>query len=48
MPSTAVRINPLGLFGPGEISRAIIPATRPTNKIYSMAVVLFLGKSKRR
>ena len=30
MPSTVVRMKPLGLFGPGESSRAMIPATKPT------------------
>jgi hypothetical protein len=29
MPSRAVRMNPEGLLGPGEMNRAMIPATRP-------------------
>jgi hypothetical protein len=33
-------MNPLGLFGPGDKMRARIPATRPTIRIYNMAVVL--------
>src|SRR5713226_6323198 len=44
MPSTVVRMNPLGLFGPGETSRAIIPAMKPTmitQRMPLMAVVLF-------
>src|SRR5665213_869353 len=44
MPSTTVRMNPPGLFGPGEMMRARIPATRPTIRIYSMAIVLPLLK----
>jgi hypothetical protein len=44
MPSTMVRMKPPGLFGPGEIIRARIPATAPTIKIYNMAVVLFAKK----
>src|SRR5450631_27428 len=43
MPSTVVRMNPLGLFGPGESSRAIIPAMKPTmitQRMPLMAVVL--------
>jgi hypothetical protein len=42
-------MNPLGLFGPGESNRAIIPATKPTmmtQRIPLMAVVLFLKKLK--
>src|ERR1700730_1047304 len=45
MPSTVVRRNPLGLFGPGESSRAMMPATKPTIMIQRMplmAVVLSL------
>src|SRR5512146_896887 len=41
MPSTVVRMNPLGLFGPGESSRAIIPAMKPTMMMWIMAVVPF-------
>jgi hypothetical protein len=32
-PSTAVRRNPCGLFGPGKMKRAITPAMRPTTTI---------------
>jgi hypothetical protein len=42
-------MNPLGLFGPGESNRAIIPAMKPTmmtQRIPLMAVVLFLKKLK--
>jgi len=30
-----VRMNPAGLFGPGETIRAMIPATKPINMIQS-------------
>src|SRR5215470_18265250 len=33
IPSTVVRMKPLGLFGPGESSRAMIPATNPITMI---------------
>src|SRR6185437_10997284 len=33
MPSTVVRMKPLGLFGPGERKRAMMPATKPTMMI---------------
>src|ERR671910_699435 len=36
MPSKVVRINPVGLFGPGERSRAMIPATKPMIMIQRM------------
>src|SRR5260221_7523606 len=39
MPSTVVRMNPLGLFGPGESRRAIIPATKPTMMIQMMPLM---------
>src|SRR4051812_39693495 len=35
-PSTMVRMKPVGLLGPGMISRARKPATIPTTKIQSM------------
>src|SRR5262245_443754 len=35
MPRAVVRMNPAGLLGPGEIIRAMIPATKPTNMIQS-------------
>src|SRR5450432_3099603 len=44
IPSTVVRMNPLGLFGPGDSSRAMIPAIKPTMMtqiIPPMAFVLF-------
>src|ERR1700688_396232 len=47
MPSTVVRMNPLGLFGPGDSSRAMIPARKPTMTIQRMPLmiaVLFLKK----
>src|ERR1700730_3961312 len=40
MPSTVVRRNPLGLFGPGESSRAMMPATKPTMMIQRMPLML--------
>src|SRR5882757_1235151 len=43
MPRTVVRMNPVGLFGPGDSIRAMIPATKPTMMIQIMplmAVVL--------
>src|SRR4029077_5364808 len=49
MPSTVVRINPLGLFGPGESRRAIIPAMKPTTMTQMMppmAVVPFEGSMR--
>src|SRR2546430_12191908 len=36
MPSTVVRIKPLGLFWPGERMRAMMPATKPTTMIQIM------------
>src|ERR1700732_3937080 len=51
MPSTVVRMNPLGLFGPGESMRAIMPATKPTRitqRMPLMAVVLSLTKNRSR
>ena len=33
MPSTVVRMKPLGSFGPGESMRAISPATKPIRMI---------------
>src|SRR6185437_7380076 len=40
MPSTVVRMNPLGLLGPGESNRAIMPAIKPTMMILIMSVFL--------
>src|ERR1700730_17743986 len=40
MPSTVVRTNPLGLLGPGESSRAMIPATKPTMMIQRMPLMV--------
>src|ERR1700704_5103721 len=39
MPRMVVRINPDGLFGPGDSSRAIIPATKPTMMIQRMPLI---------
>src|SRR3954464_1192969 len=39
MPSTVVRMNPLGLFGPGESMRAMIPAIKPTMMIQRMPLM---------
>src|ERR1700736_3624674 len=50
MPSTVVRRNPLGLFGPGESSRAMMPATKPTMMIQRMPLmvdVLFIKNGLR-
>src|SRR5215475_282827 len=33
IPSTVVRMKPLGLFGPGESMRAMMPAMKPTTMI---------------
>src|SRR5450432_1942128 len=47
MPSMVVSMNPLGLFGPGDSNRAIIPATKPTMMIQRMplmSVVLLVQK----
>src|SRR5690349_10422666 len=33
IPSTTVKTKPLGLFGPGERKRAMMPATKPTTMI---------------
>src|SRR6478609_4802140 len=49
MPSTVVRMNPLGLFGPGESRRAMIPAIKPTmmtQMMPLMAVVPFQGSMR--
>src|ERR1700750_2276655 len=39
MPSTVVRMNPLGLFGPGDSNRAMIPATKPTTMTQRMPLM---------
>src|SRR6476659_535661 len=39
IPSTVVRMNPPGLFGPGESNRAIIPATNPTRMTQRMPLI---------
>ena len=39
MPSTVVRMKPLGLLGPGESSRAIMPAMKPTTMIQIMPLM---------
>ena len=38
-------MNPLGLFGPGESSRAIIPATKPTMMIQRMPLIAVVPPS---
>ena len=40
MPSTVVRMNPLGLFGPGESMRAMMPATKPTMMTQTMPLMV--------
>src|SRR3954453_4925599 len=40
IPSTVVKIKPLGLFGPGDSSRASIPATKPTMMIQRMPLMV--------
>ena len=47
MPSTVVKMKPLGLLGPGESSRAMMPATKPTMMIQMMPLmtVVLLEKS---
>src|SRR6266566_3387544 len=47
IPSTVVRMNPPGLFGPGESSRAIIPATKPTMMIQRMPLISVVLPSKK-
>src|SRR6478672_2766856 len=39
MPSTVVRMNPPGLFGPGERIRAMMPAIKPTTMIQMMPLM---------
>src|SRR6266403_5360631 len=39
MPSTVVRMKPLGLFGPGDSNRAMIPATKPTMMTQRMPLI---------
>src|SRR5258705_12667375 len=46
IPSTVVRMNPPGLFGPGESNRAIIPATKPTMMIQRMPLIAVILSSK--
>src|SRR6202000_2777347 len=45
MPSTVVKMKPLGLFGPGESSRAMMPATKPTTMIQMMPPIIVLPKN---
>src|SRR5436309_5581967 len=40
MPSTVVKIKPLGLFGPGDSNRASIPATKPTMMTQRMPLMV--------
>jgi hypothetical protein len=39
MPRAVVRMNPLGLFGPGDKSFAITPAMKPTRMIQRMPLM---------
>src|SRR5450631_2114110 len=39
MPSTVVRMKPAGLLGPGDSSRAMMPATKPMTTIHRMPMV---------
>src|SRR5207245_9725993 len=39
MPSTVVRMKPVGLFWPGERMRAMMPATKPTTMIQIMPLM---------
>ena len=39
MPSTVVRMKPVGVFGPGDSQRAIRPATKPTKMIQMMPLM---------
>jgi hypothetical protein len=38
IPRIVVRMKPLGLFGPGDRRRAIMPATKPTTRIQIIAI----------
>src|SRR5690349_13942007 len=40
MPRIVVRMKPLGLFGPGDRKRAMMPATKPTMMIQSKPPML--------
>jgi hypothetical protein len=42
MPITVVRMKPLGLLGPGESNRAMMPATKPTMMIQMMPLITVL------
>src|SRR5947199_343538 len=46
IPSTVVKINPLGLFGPGDSNRAMIPATKPTMITQRMPLMTVVLSSK--
>src|ERR1700742_2259508 len=46
MPSTVVRMKPLGFFGPGEASRAITPATKPTMMTQRMPLMTIVLSGK--
>src|SRR5947209_8330625 len=47
MPSTVVRMNPLGLLGPGESMRARIPATKPITMIQMIPPMAFTSFAER-
>ena len=40
-------MNPVGLFGPGEIIRAMIPATRPMMMIQTMLTCASMADCKK-
>ncbi len=51
MPSIVVRMKPLGLFGPGDSMRAMMPAMKPTTMIQIMPLMeesLSIGRCQSR
>ena len=44
IPRIVVRMKPLGLFGPGDRRRAIMPATKPTTRIQIIAISPLLSE----
>src|SRR5258708_21319612 len=47
IPSTVGRMNPVGLFGPGDSNRAMIPAMKPTMMIQRMPLMVVVLSLKR-
>ena len=47
MPSTVVRMKPVGVFGPGDSQRAIRPATKPMTMIQMMPLMTFALRTGR-